>query len=454
MSSKDDTNRLRRLLDRVGYGARPGEGQHAQALGFEAYLEEQLTPEGIEDEVAERWIAGRPLYHLDLTAMIQHTPAEVAQDLIHTTLLRAIYSRRQVYEALVMFWADHFNIYLRKTQFVPYLKVLDDRQVIRPHALGSFRDLLLASMRSPAMLVYLDNIHNRRDAPNENYARELLELHTLGLTGGYTQGDIDETARILTGHTIVRDRRRPGWGERLFRPGWHDGGPKRVLGQRFPGRQGEGEAWALAEMLARHPATAHFISRKLARRFVADDPPAALVQEMAQSFQASAGDIRQTVRTMFLSPAFATAPPKLRRPLAYLLSAVRYLGAQVAVENDLPRWLERLGQPLFQWPAPDGYPESASSWSNKLLPRWNFALGLTTGRVAGVQVPWEMWQPAGRTLSQAVEQLARHVLHQGSTPGAQDALRRFLMTDGGEDDRARLQQAAALLLAGPAFQWM
>lgn len=453
MSSQDQENRLQRLLDRAGYGPRPGEWQRAHALGFEAYLEEQLAPEQVEDEVTERLVAGRPLYQRSLTGLLEYTPAEVAHDLIQTTLLRAVYSRRQLYEALVMFWSDHFNIYLRKTQFIPYLKVLDDRTVIRPHALGNFRDLLLASMRSPAMLVYLDNIHNQRAAPNENYARELLELHTLGLTGGYTQADIDETARILTGHTIVRDRRRPGWGERVFRPGWHDAGPKRVLGHVFPGRQGEAEAWALADSLTRHPATAQFISRKLARRFVADDPPDALVQAMAQSFQHSRGDIKPVLRTMFLSPFFATAPLKLRRPVTYLVSAVRYLGATVAVENDLPRWLERLGQPLFQWPAPDGYPESASSWSNKLLPRWNFALGLTTGRVAGVQIPWEMWQPAGRSPILAVEQLARQLLGERYTPGAQAAIQRFLAAAAG-DEATQLQQATALLLAGPAFQWM
>ena len=445
-----------RLLNRAGYGPRPGDLAQARQMGAAAWLEEQLNPDGIKDTAADLLARSLTLYQMDATQLIEQDRKDAVKELIGSTIFRALYSRRQLYEAMVEFWSDHFNIYLRKNPVMPLAKILDDRDVIRPRALGKFRDLLWASAKSQAMLLYLDNAHNTKENPNENYARELMELHTLGVNAGYTQTDVQEAARILTGWTIRRRGRQAG--QVVFRQEAHDFGQKTVLGQTFAG-QGEAELDELLEMLVTHPATARRIAFKLARRFVADEPPEELVQRVAQTFTETDGDIKAMLRVIFLSDEFAAAPPKLKRPYTYMISALRALNTDLNPNRSraIGRWLERLGQLPFHWPPPNGYPDVAPAWAANLLPRWNFALALLHGELPGAAPPLEEIVAAGnaQTAVDVLQLFAGLVYGRALAPDEATLFANYA-GNGPLDDpetQLRLKDSVALMLASPAFQW-
>jgi uncharacterized protein (DUF1800 family) len=372
------------LLGRITYGIRADELETARRLGYEGTVEWQLDYQALDDSAVEAAIASaaptQTMGFADLLALQQvdgQRGAPIAE-LQFATLYRAVYSPRQLYERMVEFWNDHFNVngldgVLRS------LKPWEDRHVMRPHALGRFRDLLGADARSPAMQVYLDGVSNTKDGPNENYARELLELHTLGVDGGYTEEDVAEAARVLTGWSF--DRNDGGF---LFRPGRHDYGAKTVLGTRFPAGRGTEEGEDLLDLVAGHESTAAFLATKLARRFVADDPPASLVENVANTFRRTDGDIRATVRTLLLSPEFRAArDAKTRRPFEYVAALLRAVGPTVTEQGwrSLGESLRQLGQLPFTWPAPNGFPDVAPFWvsSTALLNRFNLALSLAAG---------------------------------------------------------------------------
>lgn len=446
---------LWRLLNRAGYGPRPGDYQRATAMGFAAYLEEQLNPETIEDTAVDLIHRNLTLYPMDIGQLLAQDEKDAALELLRTAVARPLYSRRQLYEAMVEFWSDHFNIYLRKTEIMPFLKIIDDRDVIRPHALGKFRDLLGASAHSPAMLVYLDNVRNEKDAPNENYARELMELHALGVDGGYDQSDVQELARILTGWTVRRRGLRQG--EVFLNEAAHDFGEKQLLGQTFPAGHGQAEIEAALDLLAAHPSTAVYIATKLVRRFVADEPPASLVDQVAQTFRETEGDIKAMLRTLFLSAEFAAAPPKLKRPFTYMISALRVLNTNLRPNRRNGRWLEWLGQPPYQWAAPDGYPDTADAWAANLLPRWNFALSLAHGQIPGANPAWEQLVTAGAVtdVSSGLDMLARLTWGRPLPAQTQSLFTAYTGSAPLSDSETqlRLKDAAALMIASPAFQW-
>jgi uncharacterized protein (DUF1800 family) len=354
-------------------------------------------------------------------------------ELMAAKILRATYSERQLDEVMTDFWFNHFNVYIGKGAD-RFLITEYERDVIRPHALGKFQDLLLATAKSPAMLWYLDNwqsvgphseaamgggwrrmqarrgFGNRRlgqmrfpnDMPrpqqnaqqknkaprglNENYAREVMELHTLGVNGGYTQKDVTELARVLTGWTIEEPRRG---GAYKFNDRTHEPGDKLVLGKKFR-EHGEKEGEDALKMLAHEPATARFISTKLAMRFVSDNPPTALVDRMAETFLKSDGDIKSVLRTMFQSPEF-WAPEayraKVKTPFEFVVSSLRATGAQVDSSAALIQQLNKMGEPLYGAQPPTGYSMKAETWVNSsaLLNRMNYALALGTGKLPGVQ---------------------------------------------------------------------
>ncbi len=317
----------------------------------------------------------------------------VARDLAEGKLLRAIYGNRQLEEVLVDFWFNHFNVFLDKGAD-RYLVTSYERDVIRPHVFGKFRDLLEATAKSPAMLFYLDNWQsaastgrNRRGL-NENYGRELLELHTLGVDGGYTQKDVTEVARCFTGWTI----KQPQFGgEFEFNPKAHDNGEKTVLGVRIPAGGGIRDGERVLDIVARHPATAHFISRQLAIRFVADDPPASLVDRMARTFLKTDGDLRAVMKTMLESREFWSVGAyrsKVKSPLELVASAVRAVNGNVDFAFALVNQVAQLGEPLYRKLEPTGYSNSSKEWMNSagLLGRMNFALTLADNRVPGVKV--------------------------------------------------------------------
>ena len=323
----------------------------------------------------------------------------VARDLMEGKMLRAIYSNRQLAEVLDDFWFNHFNIYLDKGAD-RYMVTEYERDVIRPHVLGRFRDLLEATAKSPAMLFYLDNWQSvGPDAPqargrknsrglNENYGRELLELHTLGVDGGYTQKDVTEAARCFTGWTINQPQRG---GSFFFNGRLHDNGEKTVLGVKIPAGGGESDGEKVLDIVARHPSTAHFLSRKLAQRFVADDPPASLVDRMASTFLKTDGDLRAVMQTMLASKEFwsdGAYRSKLKSPFEMVASAVRALNGDVDFAFPLVNQVAQLGQPLYRKQEPTGYSNSSKEWLNSggLLARMNFALQVADNRVPGVRV--------------------------------------------------------------------
>jgi len=357
------------------------------------------------------------------TLMALNNPQQVVtSELVQSKLLRATYSDRQLQEVMTDFWFNHFNVFIGKGAD-RYMLTGYERDVIRPRALGKFEDLLVATAQSPAMLFYLDNWLSvgpnsdfangipkrnnnynwrrpprpRRPAParqvrkriglNENYGRELMELHTLGVNGGYTQKDVTEVARVLTGWTLKEPRQGGGF---VFEERMHEPGDKHVLGHRIKSG-GEKEGREVLHILAHHPSTAKFISTKLAMRFVSDDPPPALIGRMSQTFLKKNGDISEVLKTMFHSPEF-WAPEsyraKVKTPLEFVLSAVRTSGAEVSDAQSLARQLQNLGMPLYGMQPPTGYSLKADAWVNSsaLLGRMNFALALTAGKLKGVQL--------------------------------------------------------------------
>jgi hypothetical protein len=438
-----------RLLNRITFGPRPGERDRIAAMGPAAFIEEQLAPDILPAMATRPRLALRRLETLRLDAPdLFDVAAEAASaELQRAALLRAVYSPAQLYEIMVDFWSDHFSIAQTKGDCA-WLKTVDDRDVIRPHALGNFHDLLSASAHSPAMLVYLDNQENLAGNPNENYARELLELHTLGVDSGYTQTDVQELARCLTGWTVSDHFYR---GRFAFDPDHHDDGPKRVLGLDIPAGAKQQGGEQVIDMLAAHPATADFIATKLVRRFVADDPPLPLVARAARAFVNTRGDIKATLRTILLSPemldpAQELAAQKFKRPFEYVISALRALDATTDGGPALLAYLAEMGQPLFQWPTPDGFPDRAEAWVGTLLTRWRFALALANGNLPGARLDLPALVDAAnaRTQQERLTQFAILLLGRPLPP----TVTRPLLQSSPED-----QTLLAALLGSPAFQW-
>jgi len=310
------------------------------------------------------------------------------------------------------FWLNHFNVFLHKNEETPYYLVSFERDVIRPRALGRFEDLLIATAESPAMMLYLDNAssmgpdsdvaekdrqraqkQNKPEPPsglNENYARELMELHTLGVDGGYTQHDVTEMARVFTGWTVDRPARGGGF---VFDERKHESGSKKLLGASVKDG-GQKEGLEMLHRLATRPATAQFLSRKLAIRFVTDNPPQSLVNRMAKSYLASDGDIATVLRTMFHSPEFWQRDVyrvKVKTPLEYVVSAVRASNAEMGSMMPLSYALDRMGMPLYGCVPPTGYSSDSSAWVNTgaLVNRMNFALNLAADKLPGIQTAWQ-----------------------------------------------------------------
>jgi uncharacterized protein (DUF1800 family) len=387
-------------------------------------------------------------------AMATVQPAQVVlAELVDAKLYRARYSARQLEEVLVDFWLNHFNVFSGKGA-VRQLLTSYERDAIRPHVFGRFRDLLTATARHPAMLFYLDNWLSRVPPPegttappggrplglNENYGRELLELHTLGVDGGYTQADVIGVARAFTGWTILDPNRV---GEFRFDPAMHDRQEKTVLGRTLPRDGGEGDGIAVIDAVSRHPSTARFVSRKLAQRFVADDPPAALVERMARTFLDTDGDLRAVYETLLLSREMMSEgawQSKLKSPLEIVVSSLRALDAEVTDTTAIAQWIAELGQPLYGKAEPTGYPNVGDSWvsSASLVGRLNFASGLSTGRVAGVGIDTralavtEATRTATRLLGFAPSAATTSALERGQ-PGSAEVV-------------------AAVVLASPEFQ--
>ncbi|HUF22627.1 MAG TPA: DUF1800 domain-containing protein [Vicinamibacterales bacterium] len=470
-NAPDDDGAIVHALGRLGFGARPGDVERVRAMGLDKYIERQLEPSKIDDSrVAERLAQFQTLALSNSEIVSKYytppqqqnraqnrppqppppptepgqmaVPAEMRQlrnqanlpiiELSQQKLLRAIYSDRQLEEVLVDFWFNHFNVFQGKGQFARFYLTEYEREAIRPHVLGKFRDMLGATAKSPAMLWYLDNWMSA--APdtdvqmaaarrargggrpgmqqpaqpqrpprglNENYGRELLELHTLGVDGGYTQQDVVEVARAFTGWTIEAPRR--GGGNFLFNPRMHDNGAKTVLGTPIPAGGGQRDGERVLDMLAAHPSTARHIARKLATRFVSDTPSQALVDRAAKVFLDTGGDLKHVTRAIVTSPEFMAAEArgvKVKTPLEFAVSAIRASGAEVRNAAPLVQQLRTLGMPLYGAQPPTGYDDTAASWINSgaLIARMNFAAALAANRLPGTRVPAADPEPLARRL--------------------------------------------------------
>lgn len=440
-----------RALSRLTFAPRPDERARADEIGVDVWIEEQLAPQTIADTDCDLRVRGLNTLTMDTSLLFAVREENARRELEQAALLRAIYSRRQLYEIMVDFWSDHFSLSTQKTD-CGWLKTVDDRAVIRPHALGNFRDLLWASMHSPAMLKYLDNQENHKGKPNENYARELMELHTLGVDAGYAQRDVQQVAHCLTGWSVDDRLYR---GRFRFDASQHDDGEKIVLGQNIPAGGGERDGERVFELLMAHPALPRFIARKLVRRFVADDPPMPLVHSAAATFTRSNGDLKAMLSTILHSDDFRAAPPKLKRPLNYVAGALRQLNAETDGGEPLLHFLRTMGQPLFQWPTPDGFPDYTAAWNGSLVARWQFALALALGSIKGTHVDFQsLARTSGvegtKTLDVAFDRFA--ILLRGAPlPRADvDAL---LNLFGRHLDDEGLQVAMAVLMAAPQYHW-
>jgi uncharacterized protein (DUF1800 family) len=411
-------------VNRITWGATASSLQQVKQQGLDRYLERQLNPRGesampaeVQARIAAMRISQEPLEQLvgaveterkDAAAMddveakqtarrnYQRSLARLGSEAATRSLLRAIYSEDQLQEQLAWFWMNHFNVFQGKANLRAMIGDYEER-AIRPHVLGRFRDLVAATVHHPAMLRYLDNERNAVGRINENYARELMELHTLGVDGGYTQKDVQELARVLTGLGINQRDSAPRVRPQLqsqyvrdglfeFNPNRHDYGAKQILGAPVRSR-GLAEVDEVIDRLCRHPSTARFVSRKLAMYFVADDPPAALVERMTRVFVQTDGNIAAILRAMFASPEFAQSlGGKFKDPLHYVVSAVRVAYGDRAVVNAAPmlNWLNRLGQPLHGRQTPDGYPLDQSAWASpgQMTTRFEIARLIASGAPA------------------------------------------------------------------------
>jgi len=455
--------------------------------------ERRLFVTNIRGPQRDRLLADLPSDQREYFLAMNGPVGVVINELQQAKLLRALYGERQLQEVMTDFWFNHFNIYLNKDAD-QYLVTAYERDVIRAHALGKFKDLLVATAQSPAMLFYLDNwlsmgpkspaaLAANKGKPgqsvpglNENYGREVMELHTLSVNGGYTQHDVTELARVLTGWTIQPLEQGAAF---QFDPKKHDPGDKIVLGQTIP-ENGINEGMQVLDMLAHHPNTAKFIAKKLAMRFVADEPPPALVDRLAQKFLSTDGDIREVLRTLFKSPEFWSAKAyraKVKTPFEFIISSLRATGTDLNNPGPTAGILNKMGMPLYQMVPPTGYSMTASTWMNSeaLIDRMNYALALSNGQVGGTNFdagrllalgtltsrgfprPNPADSESGRGQETALLLLENALLNGEVSATTQKAIRRQLddpqvAAHALDDPKRTLNTMTALVIGSPEFQ--
>jgi len=483
------------VFNRFGYGPRPGDVDRIEKIGLPSYLRQQLSPETIPDLDVEKQLRDFPTLSMTTSQIMSEfsdpdqklspeiqkemfppykRPARLLLELQEGKLIRAISSERQLQEVMVDFWFNHFNVFWGKDADRRMVTSFE-RDAIRPNALGTFRDLLMATARHPAMLFYLDNwMSVRKDMPqggagqgqrglNENYARELLELHTLGVEGGYTQKDVIEVARCFTGWSIDQPNKI---GSFVFRPLAHDNGEKVVLGHRIAPGGGERDGAEVIEILARHPSTATFIATKLVRRFVSDDPPYGLVQRVAETFKQTDGNIRSLLVTIINSPEFFAAANyrgKIKTPFEFVASAVRAANGTTDGSPALVAAVAQTGEPLYLASAPNGYPDTAGPWLNSasLLNRINFLSSLMANQLPGVRVDLRpLLEGANRRdMSQVLDYLAIGLLHNELNSESREIILQQLTKPGivqvnvdGRLSNPDIEKIAAIILASPEFE--
>ncbi len=429
----------RALLTKFGFGPRPGDIEKIKGQGRSAWFEEQLAAPEDDDWQLMLKLRRLDIFHFTAYELRDLPEERVISQLQSAAVMRATDSKWQLRERMVDFWTNHFNIFARKG-LAAYRKPQDERQVVRAHVFGKFPEMLLASAKSTAMLLYLDQQASNFSQPNENYARELLELHSLGVDGGYTQQDVMEAARCFTGWTEERQFLR-GRGQFKFRDDLHDQGEKTVLGHKIAAGGDKSDGYKVVEIVANHPSTARHVSRKMARFFLgAEDPE--VIGRMAVRYQETGGDIKELLRVLYEAFEGGRSEASLKRPFDFAVSTIRSLDGDTDGGEAFQQHLRAMGQPLYQWPMPDGYPDQTEAWTGSLLARWNFASALVTGQIRGTQVNLKDFERrAPENLTAAVLQLSEEG----------DAAKRIaqILPDSGLD----LADQVALCLSAPEFQW-
>ena len=509
--SKDSplTQRQRALhaLNRLAFGPRPGDVDRIVRDGVDIWIDQQLHPDRIPDLAVEARLQQLPTLQLTnadivdkyyqpivmarrekkagevdqaMLKQLNQQSRKIVEDLVAQRIIRAAESDRQLNEVMVDFWFNHFNVFVGKG-IDRFLLTSYERDTIRLHIWGRFEDLLLATAKSPAMLFYLDNAQSvavpenrsqfaqrmieqrrpdmaKKGGLNENYAREIMELHTLGVDGGYTQKDVTELARVLTGWTIDRKT-----GTFLFRPALHDVGPKTVLGVHFPAGGGMEEGEKMIHILAHHPATAHHIAYQLAQRLVADDPPKALVDRVAKRFLATDGDLRETVKAVIDSPEFwdpTNYHSKVKSPFEYVISAIRATNATIDDPLPIARGLQQAGEPLYGSQPPTGYSDKSDAWvsTGALMMRLNFALGLAANKIPGIHTDVVALIPADAAAESdhSVDAMAAALTGGDLTIETRKTIKNRILDRKSPAadpwDSTQLPMIAGLILGSPEFQ--
>jgi hypothetical protein len=470
------------LVNRMTMGFTLEELSLATQMGASGYLEYHLNHLAIKDAQIDLLLgsSGADFETLWMTPYLlgqQASATTVQNALVRATILRGMFSKRQLFERVVEFWNDHFNIYIQQEEGTQRLKTVDDRDVIRANAFTTFGNLLRASARSPAMLAYLDNNLNTRFGGNENYAREIMELHTLGVTGGYTQTDVQRVAKCLTGWTYLGSL-GSGTGAPyngytfFFNPTNHDpsaqilfeGTPQQIT---IPAGVANSAANItrgdmVLTALLNHPSTAQFLSKKLLWRFWGEDPPQALIDQVAQTYTLTGGDIKSMLRTIFGLFSVSPPPPKFKRPYHVLISALRAVKAKVTSTVNFPNSVQTplisAGQHPFFWQAPDGYPDTVAYWVGLLLPRWNFGASLMQGSYSGVTVDTTNAGPllAGATTAQQVADRIDALMFNGTMVATDKSqILAFLqpVAPATVPSQTQIKEAFGLAIGSPSFQW-
>lgn len=454
----DPSGLLLKLVNRLTFGYSDAEMALANSLGYDGYLEHHLNYAAIDDSQVDARLtpAQYPILTMPPDELFAQPQNVIISQLTEATIIRAWLTKRQLFERMVEFWTDHFSMDILQG-IVSALRPVDDRAVTRPFALATFGELLNASMHSPCMLFYLDNHLNTAAAPNENYARELLELHTMGVDGGYTQNDVVEVTRCLTGWTFYQ--RNFGTLNGYFRyvPANHDNGQKVVLGNIIPAGGGINDGHMVRDILLNHPSTARFIATKMCRRFIGEDVRQSVIDSVAATYASSNGDIKAMLRTIFRPGVLYDATPRFKRPFHLAVSALRAMPTNITGSNGLRNHLTSCGHHPFYWSPPDGYPDTLEYWSGLILPRWNIGAsmlsndgGTGTG-IPGVTVDINAFL-SGLSTGPAIANKIDQALFGGKMPASEKARVQAYLGPGNPSVPVR-RDAIGLAIDSPGFQW-
>ncbi len=451
LGDADPSSLITRLVRKSTFGVNRSELATAMSMGYEGYLEYQLNPDLIDDSECDAMLAPLTTLTKIYAEIYQNPMSQVVNELTEAAIRRAIFSKRQLFERLVEFWSDHFNIDVNKENCA-WLKVADDREVIRPNAMGRFEDLLAASAFSPAMLVYLDNHISVAGNPNLNYARELMELHSLGVNGGQTEADVIDVARCFTGWQVYPNSFGfPLAGIFRYNGSQHDNGEKRVLGHTIAPGGGIQDGLTVLQILSDHPSTSRFISLKMCRRFLGYTPSESLVRTVTDVFVSTGGDIAQMLRTILAAQHVEESTPKFKRPFHHFVSAVRATGSQVNSTSSFRTQLRAAGHLTYNWTSPDGYPDSLDFWGGLVLPRWNFGAQMMNSSLSGIAPNAAAFFAGASTPSEYIARIDSDMFGGEMEPSDREAILGYLTTNAASSTvRA---EALGLAVGCPSFQW-